>query len=158
MYLSFESGDENPVFKGIQEHDTVMTFMEATADEIHSSLDDTINGQTHYRLVGFILRSIFSKISVPILFIAFLMWWKIATNSVTLSYIYSKKHTEGVSLKSWVNEYFGGQWCKRSWFSLLVCRKCSFYEISSTNREWKNRFLLGNHATPMEDCSYCFLK
>lgn len=55
MYLSFESGDENPVFKGIQEHDTVMTFMEATADEIHSSLDDTINGQTHYRLVGFIL-------------------------------------------------------------------------------------------------------
>lgn len=73
VYLSFESGDENPVFKGIQEHDTVMTFMEATADEIHSSLDDTINGQTHYRLVGFILRSIFLKISVPILFIAFLI-------------------------------------------------------------------------------------
>lgn len=53
--MSFVAGDENPLFKGSQ-HDTVMTFMESTAEEIHDTLNDVINGQTHYRLVCFILN------------------------------------------------------------------------------------------------------
>lgn len=48
--MSFVADDGNPLFKDSQ-HDTAMTFMEATADEIHDTLNDIINGQTHYRLV-----------------------------------------------------------------------------------------------------------
>lgn len=49
--MSFVVGnDDNPLFKGA--HDTVLTFMEATADEIHDALSDVISGQTHYRLVS----------------------------------------------------------------------------------------------------------
>lgn len=49
--MSFLAGNENPLFKGSEEHDTVMTFMETTADEMHDTLNEIINGQTHYRLV-----------------------------------------------------------------------------------------------------------
>lgn len=51
--MSFEAGNEHPMLKGIDEHYKVMTFMEATSDEMHNSLNDVINGQTHYRLVSF---------------------------------------------------------------------------------------------------------
>lgn len=52
--MSFVNGenDDNPLFKGSEAHDTVMTFMEATSDGIHDALSDVINGQTHYRLVN----------------------------------------------------------------------------------------------------------
>lgn len=50
--MGFEAGDENPLYKGLKEHDRVMTFMEATSDEIHDSLNDVIGGQTYYRLVS----------------------------------------------------------------------------------------------------------
>ncbi|XP_055309932.1 transmembrane emp24 domain-containing protein 7-like [Sitodiplosis mosellana] len=50
IFMSFVAGDENPLFKGSEEHDTVMTFMEATSDEMHDTLSDIILGQTHYRL------------------------------------------------------------------------------------------------------------
>lgn len=50
--MSFVAGDKNPLYKTIQEHDTVMTLMESTAEEIHDTLEDIINGQTHYRLVS----------------------------------------------------------------------------------------------------------
>lgn len=49
--MSFVVGDKNLLFKGFEEHATVMTFMETTAEEMHDNLNDIINGQTHYRLV-----------------------------------------------------------------------------------------------------------
>lgn len=49
--MSFIAGETNSLFKGSQEHDSVMTFMEATSDGMHDSLSDVVNGQTHYRLV-----------------------------------------------------------------------------------------------------------
>lgn len=51
--MSFEAGNEHPALKGIDEHYKVMTFMETTSDEMHNSLNDVIEGQTHYRLVRF---------------------------------------------------------------------------------------------------------
>lgn len=53
--MSFVASDKNPLFKGSEEHDTVLTFMESTADEIHDTLNDIINGQTHYRLVNYFI-------------------------------------------------------------------------------------------------------
>lgn len=50
--MSFVAGDENPLFKGANDHITAMTFMESTANGIHDSLEDVINAQMHYRLVS----------------------------------------------------------------------------------------------------------
>lgn len=55
--MSFIVGDEDQLFNGTH-HDTVMTFMEATSDEMHDTLNDIISGQTHYRLVLYIFISI----------------------------------------------------------------------------------------------------
>lgn len=61
--MSFLAGEKNPLYKTIQEHDSVMTLMESTAEEIHDTFEDIVNAQTHYRLVSFILLQHFSLIN-----------------------------------------------------------------------------------------------
>lgn len=53
--MSFVAGDDNPLLKSVTEHATVMTFMEATSDELHENLNDIVSAQTHYRLVSVLL-------------------------------------------------------------------------------------------------------
>ncbi|XP_031623515.1 transmembrane emp24 domain-containing protein 3-like [Contarinia nasturtii] len=52
IFMSFVADEKNQLFEGSNHdiHDTVMTFMETTAEEIHDTLNDVINGQMHYRL------------------------------------------------------------------------------------------------------------
>lgn len=76
--MSFEAGEENQLFKGVQEHSTVMTFMEATSDEIHDTLNDVINGQTHYRLVSLIAR--FIRVTI--------FFWNILYNQKSFSCVF----------------------------------------------------------------------
>lgn len=55
--MSFLAGEKNPLYKTIQEHDSVMTLMESTAEEIHDTFEDIVNAQTHYRLVSFFISA-----------------------------------------------------------------------------------------------------
>jgi protein ERP2 len=47
--MDFSLADENPL-PGVDEHATVLTQMEATAQEIHKSLNAILDFQTHHRL------------------------------------------------------------------------------------------------------------
>nr|CAH7736822.1 unnamed protein product [Callosobruchus chinensis] len=49
VYMDFQVGDEPPL-PGIGDHVTVLTQLEASAQEIHKSLNTIIDYQTHHRL------------------------------------------------------------------------------------------------------------
>ncbi|KAG5684892.1 hypothetical protein PVAND_014102 [Polypedilum vanderplanki] len=49
IYMDFSLSDENPL-PGVDEHATVLTQMESTAQEIHKSLNAILDFQTHHRL------------------------------------------------------------------------------------------------------------
>lgn len=49
IYMDFQIGDEQPL-PGIDEHTTVLTQLEASAQEIHKSLNAILDYQTHHRL------------------------------------------------------------------------------------------------------------
>lgn len=47
--MDFQVGDEKPL-PGVEEHATVLTLMESSAQEIHKSLNSILDYQTHHRL------------------------------------------------------------------------------------------------------------
>ncbi|XP_067637027.1 transmembrane emp24 domain-containing protein 7 [Eurosta solidaginis] len=49
VYVDFQIGDE-PALPGIDEHATVLTQMETSSQNIHKSLNDILDAQTHHRL------------------------------------------------------------------------------------------------------------
>ncbi|XP_018572358.1 transmembrane emp24 domain-containing protein 7 [Anoplophora glabripennis] len=49
VYMDFQVGDEMPL-PGMGEHATVMTQLEASAQDIHKSLNTILDYQTHHRL------------------------------------------------------------------------------------------------------------
>lgn len=49
IYMDFQVGDEQPL-PGIDEHATVLTQLETSAQEIHKSLNAILDYQTHHRL------------------------------------------------------------------------------------------------------------
>lgn len=49
VYLDFQVGEEKSL-PGLEEHDTVMTQMELTAQDIHKALNTILDYQTHHRL------------------------------------------------------------------------------------------------------------
>ncbi|KAJ8967918.1 hypothetical protein NQ314_002577 [Rhamnusium bicolor] len=49
VYMDFQVGDEQPL-PGIGEHATVLTQLEASAQDIHKSLNTILDYQTHHRL------------------------------------------------------------------------------------------------------------
>ncbi|XP_017870764.1 PREDICTED: transmembrane emp24 domain-containing protein 3 [Drosophila arizonae] len=49
VYVDFQVGDE-PSLPGVDEHATVLTQMETSAQAIHKALNDILDAQTHHRL------------------------------------------------------------------------------------------------------------
>uniref|UniRef100_A0A182IX43 Uncharacterized protein n=1 Tax=Anopheles atroparvus TaxID=41427 RepID=A0A182IX43_ANOAO len=49
VYMDFQVGDEQPL-PGIEEHATVLTQLEVSAQEIHKGLNAILDFQTHHRL------------------------------------------------------------------------------------------------------------
>lgn len=47
--MDFQAGEEQPL-PGVDEHATVMTQMEASAQEVHKNLNAILDFQTHHRL------------------------------------------------------------------------------------------------------------
>lgn len=47
--MDFQVGDEQPL-PGIDEHETVLTQLESSSQEIHKSLNAILDYQTHHRL------------------------------------------------------------------------------------------------------------
>lgn len=138
VYLSFVVGKENPLSAALaNDHHSVMTFMESTADEIHESLEDAIESQTHFRLVR-LVSWMSAKFHAPDKSLIFCD-----------SSNFRMRHKDVAMRKIWVNACFGGHWRKHLLFSPLVCRRCSFYGISLMNQKlrvdqsWWN----GSHAT-----------
>lgn len=50
IYMDFSLSDESNPLPGVDEHATVLTQMELTAQEIHKSLNAILDYQTHHRL------------------------------------------------------------------------------------------------------------
>lgn len=50
IYMDFSLADEENPLPGVDEHATVLTQMEQTAQEIHKSLNAILDYQTHHRL------------------------------------------------------------------------------------------------------------
>lgn len=49
VYMDFQVGDEAPL-ANLEDHHTAMTQMETSATEIHKSLNNILDYQTHHRL------------------------------------------------------------------------------------------------------------
>lgn len=49
VYVSFQVGEE-PSLPGLEEHATVLTQFQTSAEEIHKSLNAILDYQTHHRL------------------------------------------------------------------------------------------------------------
>lgn len=49
--MDFQVGDDNALAANIDDHATVLTQLESSAQEIHKSLNSILDYQTHHRLV-----------------------------------------------------------------------------------------------------------
>lgn len=50
VYFDFQVGEEKPLFDQENKQATAMTMMESATEDIHSSLNDVIDSQTHFKL------------------------------------------------------------------------------------------------------------
>ncbi|XP_055699214.1 transmembrane emp24 domain-containing protein 3 [Phlebotomus papatasi] len=50
VYMDFQVGDGEPALPGISEHATVLTQFQTSAEEVHKSLNQILDYQTHHRL------------------------------------------------------------------------------------------------------------
>ncbi|CAC5404389.1 TMED7 [Mytilus coruscus] len=50
VYFDFQVGDEKPLFEQEGKHATAMTLMETASEDIHTSLREVVDSQTHFRL------------------------------------------------------------------------------------------------------------
>lgn len=51
IFISFETGKRDALFKGPRDEDSNSTYIEDSTDKIYDNLYNVINGQTQYRLV-----------------------------------------------------------------------------------------------------------
>lgn len=54
VFFSFVAGEEKSIIPNADDLVGPLTFLEATSDEIHKSLNAILDTQTHYRLVSIV--------------------------------------------------------------------------------------------------------